>query len=72
MDENNYNFIKQYKTRITKLMNEYKYQEAFNSLIITLNNLNGNDRNDIIQYFYDLTYNKYNVIGNSLNPVARF
>lgn len=72
MDENNYNLIKQYKTRITKLMNEYKYQEAFNSLIITLNNLNGNDRSDIIQYFYELTYNKYNVIGNSLNPVARF
>lgn len=71
-NENNDDYIKQKKIRITKLLSEYKYQEAFNLLIIILNKLNNNDRDVIIQYFYDFIENKYKLIGNTLNPAARF
>jgi hypothetical protein len=71
-NENNDDYIKKNKTRITKLLIEYKYQEAFHLLIILLNKVNNDDRDVIIKYFNDFIEIKYSLIGNTLNPAARF
>jgi hypothetical protein len=69
---NNQEYIKNSKKLINKLLNDHNYMGAFHSLLIALNTLNNNDKNEFIKYYHNDMVNKYTITGNHLTPAARY
>ena len=69
--EDNEKYIKNQKTQIDKMLDDFNYRPAFILLVLTLSRLDEPDIKDFIQYYNDFIFNKYS-LGSSLNPVARY
>jgi hypothetical protein len=70
--EDNELYIKNQKTQIDKMLDDFNYRPAFTLLVLTLSKLNEKDTKDFIQYYNNFMFNKYTDFGLSLNPVARY
>jgi hypothetical protein len=64
--------VLEHKLQIDKLLRHYNYRDAFKLLVITLQNLDNNDRNILIQYYNNFISNKYFINETSMHPVSRY
>jgi hypothetical protein len=65
-------YIKNQKTQIDKMLDDFNYRPAFALLVQTLSRLDDPDIKDFIQYYNDYMVNKYTNLGVHINPVARY
>jgi hypothetical protein len=70
--EDNISYIKNQKTQIDKMLDDFNYRPAFTLLVQTLSRLDEPDIKDFIKYYYDFIFNKYTNLGVHINPVARY
>ena len=70
--EDNENYIKNQKTQIDKMLDNFNYRPAFHLLVLTLSKLNETEAKDFIQYYNDFILNKRSGYEIPLSQAARY
>lgn len=70
--EDNELYIKNQKTQIDKMLDDFNYRPAFTLLVQTLSRLDEKDKKDFIQYYNNFIFNKNSGYEIPLSQAARY